>query len=136
MSWYSYGMDSEAPRIPWCQPLGVLNNCCSLLFVSVLTFGWGAHQYLVVKHTSLNVWTLHICYCELNTHTLSHKTGAHRGQNWLYVVFPFPWNKKAVNQTLEVDKAQFVITIESVAFIVTELVSIPGEGEGAECLFF
>jgi len=41
-----------------------------------------------------------------------------------------------VNQTLEVDKAQFVITIESVAFIVTELVSIPGEGEGAECLFF
>lgn len=40
-----------------------------------------------------------------------------------------------MNQILEVNKARFVIAIESVAFIVTERVSLPGEGERAECLF-
>ena len=41
-----------------------------------------------------------------------------------------------MNQTVDMNKTQFVIAIESLALIVTELVSIPGEGEGTECLFF
>ena len=40
-----------------------------------------------------------------------------------------------MNQILEVNKARFVIAIESVALIVTERVSLPAEGERSECLF-
>jgi hypothetical protein len=42
----------------------MLNSYCSLLFVSVLTLGKGAQQYVMVKATSLNVWTPHTCYWE------------------------------------------------------------------------
>ena len=41
-----------------------------------------------------------------------------------------------MNQILEVNKGRFVIAIESVALRVTELVSLPGKGQRAECLFF
>jgi hypothetical protein len=40
-----------------------------------------------------------------------------------------------VNQMLEVNKERFVRDIESVALILTEFVSLPGEGEKVECVF-